>query len=872
MRAYFEFQAQYTFGESDFLLTHMDDVSYVEVRAGETFLLPSGWIHAVYTPEDSIAFGGNFLTGYHIQMQLRCHAIEDALHVAKLFRFPQFEAVHWYAAGFYARSLQQRVAQQQQHSKKGASGASTRKLAAMSQWELNQLAALVAKLETWLEGENGRDESAIEGSRASAADASDVSVARICKTAGGFLCPKAMLASIRHNLEVVSAESKAEPKAEFEADGVKEVVREEELPDAAAAKPSVEKVKMTEAGSSPCPSTTSNSSSSESSSESSSSMSDSSSVSSDSDDDIHSDEQKDEDKDDENKENKDDESASDSDSSSSSSNSSSSSSSNGSCSSRKLKREPQPAVEINGVSGGEGENRDDGESSTSESDASDVENAYPRLPPAPVDALLAIRKRAKRDELTLTSQSKEEVIQQARLHQRERLEQLQRGKSKKTNSTLGRATGASSSSRSGKNQKKKKSTLLGSSALAATPESMTGDVSGGAVEEWVVDCSCGFSGKNIDDGSLMVACDSCGTWVHAKCALKPGQTEVGDKFQCFRCENWYFECICGVKGANFNDGNPMIECESCNVWHHTLCNGIPEGVEIPKNYECSTCRSSKSKSKSSSKARSKSRSQHSSSSTSSSSKQRSRSAQTGQQQRRRSGSGSKSSLAAQADSLPSGANSAPPTAVLSHALAGAHVSAPVTGGANGAARDRSMPLSLPPATPPPHVTVPASSPPPPPSPPPMPMPPSMPPPPASNGSSASKSGAHGDKSPASTSRDRKRSNSASNGSSDGMRSNSSPNVSKQRWSLSKGRSRSGSHMDDGGQAAADILSELSAMNRPPLPVTPRHPGANGGHSGSWTKSNGINQSSSGSHSANKRKVESARDRLEKKLKKKKKLR
>lgn len=147
LRAYFEFQAQYKFGESDFLANHMNDVSYVEVAASDTFLLPSGWIHAVYTLEDSITFGGNFLTGYHIHMRLRCRTVEDALHLAKLFRFPQFEAVHWYAAGFYARSLQQNVfqhqhhhhhhhQQQQQPSKKVDSGASARKIAAVSQWEL----------------------------------------------------------------------------------------------------------------------------------------------------------------------------------------------------------------------------------------------------------------------------------------------------------------------------------------------------------------------------------------------------------------------------------------------------------------------------------------------------------------------------------------------------------------------------------------------------------------------------------------------------------------------------------------------------------------------------------------------------------------
>ena len=30
-----------------------------------------GWIHAVYTSEDSLVFGGNFLQSYNIKLQLK---------------------------------------------------------------------------------------------------------------------------------------------------------------------------------------------------------------------------------------------------------------------------------------------------------------------------------------------------------------------------------------------------------------------------------------------------------------------------------------------------------------------------------------------------------------------------------------------------------------------------------------------------------------------------------------------------------------------------------------------------------------------------------------------------------------------------------
>jgi F-box/leucine-rich repeat protein 10/11 len=56
------------------LLLLNNDLSTCQVlnlEAGNTIFLPSGWIHAVYTPEDSIVFGGNYLHSYAIKMQLK---------------------------------------------------------------------------------------------------------------------------------------------------------------------------------------------------------------------------------------------------------------------------------------------------------------------------------------------------------------------------------------------------------------------------------------------------------------------------------------------------------------------------------------------------------------------------------------------------------------------------------------------------------------------------------------------------------------------------------------------------------------------------------------------------------------------------------
>jgi hypothetical protein len=50
------------------------------MKEGNTIFLPTGWIHAVYTPQDSIVFGGNFLQSFNIPLQLKYKK-----HTLKLF-------------------------------------------------------------------------------------------------------------------------------------------------------------------------------------------------------------------------------------------------------------------------------------------------------------------------------------------------------------------------------------------------------------------------------------------------------------------------------------------------------------------------------------------------------------------------------------------------------------------------------------------------------------------------------------------------------------------------------------------------------------------------------------------------------------------
>jgi len=74
------------------------DCSRVDLSEGDTMMIPSGWIHAVWTPENSLVVGGNFLTRMSYEMQIKVNRIEIDTKTALKFRYPLFQKVNWYAA------------------------------------------------------------------------------------------------------------------------------------------------------------------------------------------------------------------------------------------------------------------------------------------------------------------------------------------------------------------------------------------------------------------------------------------------------------------------------------------------------------------------------------------------------------------------------------------------------------------------------------------------------------------------------------------------------------------------------------------------------------------------------------------------------
>lgn len=72
------------------LIVNKSTITFVKVRCNETLIIPSGYIHAVYTSENSIVFGGNFLHSHDIKMQFDIHAMEERKKITVEQRLPFF--------------------------------------------------------------------------------------------------------------------------------------------------------------------------------------------------------------------------------------------------------------------------------------------------------------------------------------------------------------------------------------------------------------------------------------------------------------------------------------------------------------------------------------------------------------------------------------------------------------------------------------------------------------------------------------------------------------------------------------------------------------------------------------------------------------
>ncbi|KAH7722425.1 Jmjc domain protein [Aphelenchoides avenae] len=84
-----------------------DGLRRIVIEEGGTLMMPSGWIHSVYTPVDSIVFGGNFLHDLNIAMQFKINEIEIRRNFAYEYVYPSFEVINWYAAQHLSKRLKE---------------------------------------------------------------------------------------------------------------------------------------------------------------------------------------------------------------------------------------------------------------------------------------------------------------------------------------------------------------------------------------------------------------------------------------------------------------------------------------------------------------------------------------------------------------------------------------------------------------------------------------------------------------------------------------------------------------------------------------------------------------------------------------------
>ncbi|KAL0889462.1 hypothetical protein Bca101_013445 [Brassica carinata] len=51
-------------------------------------------------------------------------------------------------------------------------------------------------------------------------------------------------------------------------------------------------------------------------------------------------------------------------------------------------------------------------------------------------------------------------------------------------------------------------------------------------------------------------------------------------------DDWTVECRCGARD---DDGERMVACDACKVWHHTKCHSIEDDEAVPRVFLCNRC-------------------------------------------------------------------------------------------------------------------------------------------------------------------------------------------------------------------------------------------------------------------------------------------
>ena len=74
-----------------------DKTYEIELREGECILIPTGYIRAMLTCEQSLLFGGNFLQSLQADLQIEIFEMEEELKMNESNQYTNFKLTHWLA-------------------------------------------------------------------------------------------------------------------------------------------------------------------------------------------------------------------------------------------------------------------------------------------------------------------------------------------------------------------------------------------------------------------------------------------------------------------------------------------------------------------------------------------------------------------------------------------------------------------------------------------------------------------------------------------------------------------------------------------------------------------------------------------------------
>ncbi|CAG2053644.1 unnamed protein product [Timema podura] len=90
---------------STFLGDKVEKCGRCTLSPGETLLIPSGWLHAVYAQRDTLMFGGKFLHSFGIDAQLKVAKLDKIRRRPRSSRYPLFTEMLWFVLEGYVHRL-----------------------------------------------------------------------------------------------------------------------------------------------------------------------------------------------------------------------------------------------------------------------------------------------------------------------------------------------------------------------------------------------------------------------------------------------------------------------------------------------------------------------------------------------------------------------------------------------------------------------------------------------------------------------------------------------------------------------------------------------------------------------------------------------